>query len=123
MKPTRTAQKAAFSEVDRATYTAWLLLILPDEIFPLGPESTPEADQHLIDCIISKLYHLTKRAAQSKDRSPRALWFRKTLDHCNAVMNGTCEPAENNGSGFENTGGFRRGIYLFQEATRDGRTD
>lgn len=111
------ALKAVPTEANRATYVAWLLRIDPYRIFPAGPECTAEADQHLVDSVHALLEDLTRKAATSSDRSPRALWFRRTLDHCNAVMRGNANPADNDS--FNNKDGYRRGIYVFQEISHD----
>ena len=117
MKPSLTAQIAAPTEARRAAYVAWLLRINPHRIFPAGPECNADADQHLVDSVLVELDQLTKQAARSRDTSPRALWFRHTLDHCNEVMSGKANPADNDW--FNNKAGYRRGIYVFQEVAHD----
>jgi hypothetical protein len=113
MKPSLTAQIAAPTETRRASYVAWLLRIKPHSVFPFRPECNTEADQHLVETVLVQLEKLTEQAARSSDRSPRALWFRRTLDHCNEVMSGKADPADN--GWFDNKAGYRRGIYVFQE--------
>ncbi|WP_286012394.1 hypothetical protein [Achromobacter sp. Marseille-Q4962] len=39
------------------------------------------------------------------------------LDHCNEVMSGKANPADNDW--FNNKAGYRRGIYVFQEVAHD----
>jgi len=112
MKPSLTAQIAAPTEARRASYVAWLLRLDPLRVFPAGPECNAEADQHLVDTVLAQLEELTEQAA-SRDTSPRALWFRHLLDHCNEVMSGKADPADN--GWFNNKAGYRRGIYVFQE--------
>lgn len=115
MKSSPHAQIAAPSEAQRAAYVAWLLRIDPRRIFPAGPESNAEADQHLVDWVMSKLNILAEEVQRLKrtERAPRFLWYRKTLQHCIDVMDGIAEPPEPNKNGeFDNTGGYRRGIYL-----------
>ena len=113
MKPSLKAQMAAPTEAQRAAYVAWLLRLDPLRVFPSGPESNTEADQHLVDTVHVQLEELTEQAAHSSDRSPRAVWFRRTLDHCNEVMSGKTNPADN--GWFNNKAAYRRGIHLFQE--------
>lgn len=113
MKPSLTAQIAAPTEARRAAYVAWLLRINPHHIFPAGPECNADANQHLVDSVLVELDQLTKQAACSRDTSPRALWFRHTLDHCSEVMSGKADPTDN--GWFNNKAGYRRGIYVFQE--------
>lgn len=82
-------------------------------MFPAGPECNTEADQHLVDTVLAQLEELTEQAARSSDRSPWAVWFRRTLDHCNEMMGGKADPADN--VWFDNKAGYRRGVYVFQE--------
>lgn len=117
MKPSHRAQIAAPSEARRAPYVAWLLRLDPHRVFPAEPESNAEADQHLVDTVLAQLDDLTEQAARSSDCSPRAVWFRRTLDHCNEVMSGKANPADN--GWFDNKAGYRRGIYVFQEVAHD----
>lgn len=117
MKPSLTAQMAAHAETRRASYVAWLLRIKPHSVFPAGPEYNAEANQHLVDTVLVQLEELTEQAAHSHDTSPRALWFRRTLDHCNEVMSGKADPADN--GWFDNKAGYRRGVYVFQEVGHD----
>lgn len=117
MKPSLTAQIAAPAEARRAQYVAWLLCLNPLRVFPAGPESNAEADQHLVDTVHVQLEELTEQAAGSSDRSPRAVWYRRTLDHCNEVMSGKANPADN--GWFDNKAGYRRGVYVFQEVAHD----
>lgn len=113
MKSSNRALTAAPTEAQRAAYVAWLLCVDPYKVFPAGPECNAEADQHLVDLILAELERLTKFATNSRDTSPRAVWFRQTLDYCNAVMSGKVNPADN--GWYENRRGYRRGVYLFQE--------
>lgn len=113
MKSSPRALTAAPSEAQRAAYVAWLLRIDPYNIFSVGPECNPEADQHLVDSILAELEKHRKQASNSHDPSPRAVWFRQTLDHCTSVMSGKVNPADN--GWYENRRGYRRGVYLFQE--------
>jgi hypothetical protein len=113
MKPSPRALKAAPTEAQRAAYVAWLLRISPYNVFPAGPECNPEADQHLVDSVLAELDKHWEQATNSRDSSPRAVWFRQTLDYCNAVMSGKVNPADN--GWYENRRGYRRGVYLFQE--------
>lgn len=117
MKPSLLAQIAAPSEARRASYVAWMLRLDPHRIYPAGPEFNAEADQHLVDTVLAQLEGLTEQAARSFDRSPQAVWFRRTLDHCNEVMSGKADPADN--GWFDNKAGYRRGIYVFQEVAHD----
>ncbi|MEQ4574545.1 MAG: hypothetical protein ABN502_06340 [Gammaproteobacteria bacterium] len=117
MKPSLIAQIAAPTEARRAPYVAWLLRLDPLRVFPAGPECNTEADQHLVDTVLAQLEELTEQAARSSDRSPRAVWFRRTLDHCNEVMGGKADPADN--GWFDNKAGYRRGVYVFQEVGHD----
>ena len=67
MKPSLIAQIAAPTEARRASYVAWLLRLDPLRVFPAGPESNAEADQHLVDTVIAQLEELTEQAARSGD--------------------------------------------------------
>lgn len=114
MNSNSSVQIAAPIEVRRASYVAWLLRLDPHRIFPLGPESNVEADFHLFESVQAILADLNHKASSSQDTSPRALWFRQTLDYCNDVMCGKVNP-ENN-AWFENRNGYRRGVYVFLES-------
>jgi hypothetical protein len=106
------AQKAAPAEIERAVYVAWMLRVDPSSIFPFEPESTAEANQHLVDFVCAELDRLTNRSRRVRDSSAKALWFRLTLDHCNDVMAGRADPSDNDW--LANKAGFHRGIYVSQ---------
>ena len=95
-----------------AAYVAWLLRIDPFEVFAIEPETTDEANQHLIDSVFRKLDQLTREIKLVKgfERSPQFLWYCKTVEHCVAVMDCVADPAEH--GWFANRQGFRRGMYV-----------
>lgn len=113
MKPSLIAQIAAPIEAQCAAYVAWLLRLDPHRVFPAGPECNADANQHLVDFVLIELEKLATLAACSRDSSPRALWFRLLLNHCEKVMDGSASPADNDW--FNNKRGYRRGVYVFQE--------
>ena len=119
MKKSSLAQIAAPTEAQRAAYVAWLLRVDPYRVFQIRPECTAEANQYLVEFVLFELEKLTEENARSRDRSPRALWFRRTLNHCNDVMSGKCKSLPLFGGGFENAAGCRRGVYVFQGSQND----
>lgn len=98
----------------RATYGAWLLGVRPDMVFPHGPESTEEADEHFAQWMRQLVAPLLEEARHSTDRSPEALRYIATLCHVDDVLEGRDDPARN--GWFSNRAGHRRGIYVFPSA-------
>ncbi len=123
MNQKHSAPIAAHTEVTRAAYIAWLLRIDPHHVFNIEPDCSPEGNEHFVDRIETELTSRTAQADQSRDRSPRALWYRRALQHCREIRDGMADPAyidpSNPASGFDNPGGYRRGTYVFQEPTHD----
>lgn len=117
MKASKRVQEAAPTLSQSAAYVAWVFTLLPREVFPNGiPECAAEADRILVEAVVAKLAELNEQAERSPDRSPRALWFRKTLCYCNRVMSGKVNPADNGWSdhGLFHNEQYRRGIYFLR---------
>jgi hypothetical protein len=114
---------AAHTEVTRAAYIAWMLRIDVRHVFNIEPDCSPEGNAHLIEQVETELASQTTQADQSRDRSPRALWTLRTLQHCCEIRDGKADPTfidpSNPAAGFDNPGGYRRGTYVFQEPTHD----
>ena len=108
------ALKAALrkSEPDwrSAAYVAHLLCIPVGEPFPLGPECSDEANQHLIEFILDKLETLLDSLDASRDGTVRFSLYEFTLCRCIAVACGDIKPPA--GQWDERNDGCRRGIYL-----------
>lgn len=123
MKDKHSAPIAAHTKVTRASYVAWQLRIDPRHVFNIEPDGSAEGNAHFVDRIETELASRTAQADQSRDRSPRALWYRRTLQHCRDVMTGKADPTyrdpTNPALGFDNQAGCRRGTYVFQEPTHD----
>lgn len=99
----------------RATYGAWLLGVRPDMVFPHGPESTEEADEHFAQWMRQLVAPLLEEARHSTDRSPEALRYIATLCHVDDVLEGRDDAARN--GWFSNRAGYRRGVYVFAPAS------
>lgn len=107
---------------DRASYACWLLRLDPARIFPAGPESGPEADEHLIEWTVTYVQGLldnVRLAGPEAARTPEAVRYLLTLHHVDAVL---AEHEDPNVNGwFQNALGYRRGVIpLPAESNRKG---
>jgi hypothetical protein len=113
MNPNTNALKAALRkaepDVRSAAYVARLLRIQPAEPFPLGAESSDEANQHLIEFIVDKLETLLDSLDATRDGTGRFALYELTLLRCVSVACGEVKPPRSEWN--EKNDGCRRGIY------------
>lgn len=90
MTKTPKALKAAPREPCRrdAAFVAWMLRIMPDDVFPCGPDTTPEGDDHLILFVALKIDALAERFHVEDDGSEAFAAYRRRVVMCANVMSG-----------------------------------
>ena len=71
-----------------AAFVAWMLRILPDDVFPCGPDTTPEGDDHLVLSVALKVDALAERLNAEDDGSEAFAAYRRRVLMCAGVMNG-----------------------------------
>jgi hypothetical protein len=94
----------------RSAYVAWLLRICVHDAFPCGVEHSREANEHLHEWVAEKLRVINEHARRQTKESPELSEYRRTVAHCNAIMEGQTDPAQN--GWFKNKRSYRRGVYL-----------
>jgi hypothetical protein len=113
MNPTnalKAALRKAEPDVRSAAYVAYLLRIQPAEPFPVAPECSDEANQHLVEFIVGKLESLLDALDATSDGTGRFALYQLTLLRCVAVACGEVTPPP--GHWDERNDGCRRGIYV-----------
>lgn len=90
MTKTPKALKAAPREPCRhdAAYVAHMLCYSPYDVFPYGPEATPEGDDHLVFDVTSKVDALAARLNDEDDGTKEFAAYRRRLLMCTDVMAG-----------------------------------
>ena len=113
MNPDTNALKAALRKADpnarSAAYVARLLRIQPAEPFPLGADSSDEANQHLTEFILDKLEMLLDSLDATRDSTGRFALYELTLLRCVSVACAEVKPPR--GEWNDKNDGCRRGIY------------
>ena len=71
-----------------ATYVALMLCYSPLDVFPYGPETTPEGDDHLVFDVTSKVDALAARLNDEDDGTEEFAAYRRRLLMCADVMAG-----------------------------------
>ena len=84
------ALKAAPCEPCRrdAAFVAWILCTMPDEVFPCGPDISPEGDEHLVLSVTQKVDALAERLDDEDDGSDEFAAYRGRVLMCADVMAG-----------------------------------
>lgn len=71
-----------------AAFVAWMLRIMPDDVFPCGPDITPEGDDHLVLSVVLKVDALAERLNAEDDDSEAFAAYRRRVLMCAGVMSG-----------------------------------
>ena len=71
-----------------AAYVAHMLCYSPFDVFPYGPETTPESDDHLVFDVISKVDALAERLNDEDDGTEEFAAYRRRVLMCADVMTG-----------------------------------
>lgn len=90
MTKTLKALKAAPREPCRhdAAFVAWMLCYSPFDVFPYGPETTSEGNDHLVFDVTSKVDALAARLNDEADGSEEFAAYRRRVLMCADVMTG-----------------------------------
>lgn len=106
-----------------AAFVAWMLCLMPGEVFPLGPDISSEGDEHLVLSAASKVDALAARLDDEGDGSEVFAAYRRRVLMCVDVMAGKLSAPPR--SLWAQLGAqYGRGIYLSHEAhlRREPRT-
>lgn len=117
MTKTPKALKAAPREPCRrdAAFVAWMLRTMPDEVFPCGPDTSPEGDEHLVLSVALKVDALAERLNAEDDGSEAFAAYRRRVLMCADVMAGKlAAPPQSQWDRMAEQHG--RGIYLSPKA-------
>lgn len=113
MTKTLKALKAAPREPCRhdAAFVAWMLCYSPFDVFPYGPETTPEGNDHLIFDVTSKVDALAARLHDEDDRTEDFATYRRRVLMCADVMSGKLSaPSQSQWDRMADQ--YGRGLYL-----------
>jgi len=98
-----------------AAFVAWMLRILPDDVFPCGPDTNPEGDDHLVLTVSLKVDALAERLNADDDGSEAFSAYRRRVLMCADVMAGKLSAPPQ--SMWETTAkDYGRGRYLSYKA-------
>jgi hypothetical protein len=122
MTKTPKALKAAPREPCRrdAAFVAWMLRTLPDEVFPCGPDTSMEGDDHLVLFVALKVDALDERLNDEDDGTEAFAAHRRRVLMCANVMSGKLSaPPPSMWSQMAEK--LERGIYLSPKAHLRGK--
>ena len=71
-----------------AAFVAWILQVMPDEVFPRGPDISPEGDEHLVFSDMQTVDALAERLDDEDDGSEEFAAYRRRVLMCADVMAG-----------------------------------
>lgn len=102
---------------DECRYVRWMLELSPSEIWPIEPDNSEEGNQHLVDTTLATMMSLNATLEEDDDGTPEFAAYRRTLAHCNGVLEGRIKPPPPHSYWDFCIGDLKRGIYMSKSAS------